>query len=75
MITVTLPVVVTALGVMVSYAAFQFGLFKWLISRIDRMGDSFKAELVQHQQADLEALREVRAELNTLQLRRTRTKR
>ena len=62
----TLPVVLSVLGLILAYSTFQFGLFRWLISRIDLLGVNFKAELSAHQAADLEALKEVRSELRAL---------
>jgi hypothetical protein len=63
---ITLPVIISSLVLIVSYSAFQFGLFKWLIGRIDNLGASFKDELVRHQEADVEALRDVRTELQAV---------
>ena len=67
----TLPVVLSSLTLILAYAAFQFGLFRWLIGRIDLLGTNFKEELVRHQQADIEALREVRVELQAVRDLRT----
>jgi len=67
----TLPVILSGLALIVSYAIFQFGLFKWLIGRIDLLGANFNAELVRHQQTDLDALKEVRVELQAVREMKT----
>jgi hypothetical protein len=63
MITLTIPIVISSLTLILAYAVFQFGLFRWLIGRIDLLGSNFKDELVRHQQTDLEALKEIRSEI------------
>jgi hypothetical protein len=64
--TTTLPTILSGLGLLLAYAGFQFGLFRWLIGRIDLLGSNFKEELIRHQQADIDALREVRIELQAV---------
>lgn len=72
----TLTNILAGLTVILAYAGFQFGLFKWLIGRIDQLGINFKDELVRHQQADLEALKQVRIELQAVrEMKVTRRKR
>lgn len=68
----TLPVIIAGLSVLLGYAVFQFGLFRWLIGRIDLLGANFKEELVRHSQGDLEALKEIRGDLKTLAASRIR---
>lgn len=70
----TLPVILSGLALIVSYSIFQFGLFKWLISRIDLLGVNFKEELTRHQQNDIDALKEVRTELASMRTVRKRAK-
>lgn len=68
----TLPVILSGLTLILGAAVFQFGLFRWLIGRIDLLGNSFKEELIRHAQADLEVFKEVRNELKTLASTKTR---
>ena len=70
----TLPIILSGLALIVSYAIFQFGLFKWLIGRIDLLGVNFKEELLRHQQNDIEALKEIRTELAIIRAPRKRAK-
>ena len=62
----TVSTVLSGLALIIAYAGFHFGLIKWLVSRIDLGVTSFKEELIRHQQADIEALREVRVEIQAV---------
>ena len=62
----TIPVVLSGLALILSYAVFQFGLFKWLIGRIDLLGSNFKDELVRHAEADVVAMKEIHNELQAI---------
>jgi len=69
-LTFSLDVIVTLLGLAVGYAGLQIGLFRWLIGRLDRLGDRMHKDLLEHQTADRESFQEVRAELNALRFQR-----
>jgi len=73
--TLTLSTILSGLALIIAYAGFHFGLFKWLIGRIDLVGVNFKDELVRHAQIDNEALKEIRIELQAIRRPKVRRKR
>jgi len=62
----TTQMILTIGGLVLSYTIFQFGLFKWLISRLDRLGDRMHTDLMTHMEDDRKSFHELRQEITTL---------